>query len=102
MSRRPPRSPLFPYTTLFRSVPRQAIVDRGQLQGVYVVGQDKVANLRYVTLGKSLGEQVEILSGLEGGEQLVANPAGAELGGKIDRKSTRLNSSHPSTSYAVF
>lgn len=65
------------------TVPRPAIVDRGQLQGVYVVGQDKVANLRYVTLGKSLGEQVEILSGLEGGEQVVANPAGAELGGKI-------------------
>ena len=65
------------------TVPRPAILDRGQLQGVYVVGQDKVANLRYVTLGKTLGEQVEILSGLEAGEQVVANPAGAELGGKI-------------------
>jgi multidrug efflux pump subunit AcrA (membrane-fusion protein) len=35
-------------------IPRSAVVERGQLQGVFVLDQNKVANLRYVTLGKSM------------------------------------------------
>ena len=64
-------------------LPRSAIVERGQLQGVYVVGQDKLASLRYVTLGKSSANQVEVLSGLETGERVVANPGPQELSGKL-------------------
>ncbi len=63
-------------------VPRTAVVDRGQLQGVYVLGQDKTAELRYVTLGRPQGEGVEVLSGLQPGEQLVAAPGNRDLGGK--------------------
>src|SRR5437899_9155171 len=109
MIRRPPRSTLFPYTTLFRSdnaelkakvvqivpaadsasrsflvkielpvdtrlrsgllgwakfsrgerpslvIPRSTLVDRGQLQGVFVLDQNQVASLRYVTLGRVAG-----------------------------------------------
>src|SRR5690348_18075353 len=73
MIRRPPRSTLFPYTTLFRSVP--------DLRGVPGVG-DK--------------PHVEV-SCRRGGYL-----AGVGRTPRRDRKSTRLNSSHPSISYAVF
>lgn len=63
-------------------VPRTAVLDRGQLQAVYVVGNDKIANLRYVTLGKSVGERVEVLSGVQPGENLITEPGAQELGGK--------------------
>src|SRR5438876_4995655 len=71
MIRRPPRSTLFPYTTLFRSNE----IDAGP-----------------VYLKRPLS--------LAGSAQEIFERA-AELS-KIDRKSTRLNSSHPSISYAVF
>ncbi len=63
-------------------IPRAAILERGQLQGVYVIGVNGVAGLRYVTLGKTAGQQVEVLSGLQDGEKLVAAPGDRELGGK--------------------
>jgi multidrug efflux pump subunit AcrA (membrane-fusion protein) len=52
-------------------VAREAIVERGQLQGVYVVGQDNVARFRLVRTGQEHKGAVEILSGLSGGEQVV-------------------------------
>ena len=63
-------------------IPRTSLVERGQLQGVYVLDANQVAGLRYVTLGKSTGEQFEVLSGLQAGEKLVAAPGDRELGGK--------------------
>ncbi len=63
-------------------IPRAAILERGQLQAVYVIGVNRVAELRYVTLGKITGQQVEVLSGLQDGEKLVAAPEDRELGGK--------------------
>ena len=36
-------------------IPRSAVVERGQLQGIYVLDQNKVASLRYITLGKPSG-----------------------------------------------
>src|SRR5690242_21065712 len=72
MIRRPPRSTLFPYTTLFRSAaPEPALVR--ELDPL---------------LGEELGEERALLGG--------------EAGGAGDRKSTRLNSSHMSSSYTVF
>jgi multidrug efflux pump subunit AcrA (membrane-fusion protein) len=56
-------------------VPRQAIVERGQLQGVYVVGQDGTARFRLVRTGPVREEHVEILSGLASGEQIVVQGA---------------------------
>jgi multidrug efflux system membrane fusion protein len=63
-------------------VPQNALIHRGQLNGVYVVGKDNIASLRYVTLGKASANQVEVLSGLENGERIVAQPGEHELSGK--------------------
>src|SRR5260221_4709925 len=91
MIRRPPRSTLFPYTTLFRSHGRgDEQVERGQRRSP---GQ-LAAN------GEPLGVLVEhriddVDKGLVGGKEAVPS-------GEKDRKSTRLNSSHTVISYAVF
>lgn len=63
-------------------IPRAAVVERGQLQGVYVLDAEQVASMHYVTLGRTMGQQVEVLSGLQGGERLIAAPGDRELGGK--------------------
>jgi RND family efflux transporter MFP subunit len=63
-------------------IPRSAVIQRGQLQGVYVIGPDDVASLRYVTLGPPENDQVEVLSGLQAGEKVIAAPEGREFGGK--------------------
>jgi len=62
-------------------IPRSAVVVRGQLQGVYVIDAGQTASLRYITLGNPAGQQVEVLSGLQEGEKLVAEPGERELGG---------------------
>src|SRR5256885_11314531 len=83
MIRRPPRSTLFPYTTLFRS----SRPDAGHLRGVVV----PMARLLEPADIERLDEPGEL-------NGLVGRPA--SIG--IDRKSTRLNSSHLVISYAVF
>jgi membrane fusion protein, multidrug efflux system len=68
-------------------IPRSAVVERGQLQGVFVLDQNKFASLRYVTLGKPSGSEIEVLSGLQGGERFVANPGERNLNSKrIERE----------------
>lgn len=64
------------------SVPRSAVLEHGQLQSVYVVGERNLATLRYVTLGSPSDGGVEVLSGLAAGETIVVDPAGRELAGK--------------------
>src|SRR3712207_7784951 len=80
MIRRPPRSTLFPYTTLFRSIDRERVDDDAE-DGQRHQGREEK---RHVEVGAGAGHQV----------------ADADIGG--DRKSTRLNSSHANISYAVF
>ncbi|MGA2511680.1 MAG: efflux RND transporter periplasmic adaptor subunit [Candidatus Acidiferrales bacterium] len=63
-------------------IPQTSVVERGQLQGVYVLDANQIAGLRYVTLGTSIGEKVEVLSGLQDGDKIVAAPGDRELGGK--------------------
>jgi len=63
-------------------IPRTAVVERGQLQGVYGLDSEQIAGLHYVTLGRTSGQQVEVLSGLEDGEKILAAPGERELGGK--------------------
>jgi membrane fusion protein, multidrug efflux system len=63
-------------------IPRSAVVERGQLQGIYVLDQNKIASLRYITLGKPSGADVEVLAGLQNGERLVAKPGAVDLNGK--------------------
>src|SRR3712207_8044912 len=86
MIRRPPRSTLFPYTTLFRSQ----------------IGEPGEGEAR-------AGEEGEVGEGGEAPrvgqvDRAVGLDAGPDLGrhGDADRKSTRLNSSHANISYAVF
>src|SRR5256885_5200877 len=93
MIRRPPRSTLFPYTTLFRSLPidprQEVAVERGGDTLAIVVGRF---------------DHLRILAQI-GAEQQGAAPAAARCGTAQqheDRKSTRLNSSHLVISYAVF
>src|SRR3989442_12053100 len=73
MIRRPPRSTLFPYTTLFRSIPDER---RGEVVKAFVV--------------------------LKPGQQATSDEIIAFCRQSLDRKSTRLNSSHVRISYAVF
>jgi RND family efflux transporter MFP subunit len=64
------------------AVPAGAVLDRGQLQSVYVVAGGNIATLRYVTLGSRTDGQVEVLSGLAPGDLVIADPAGRDLAGK--------------------
>jgi RND family efflux transporter MFP subunit len=61
------------------TVPLRAVVRRGQLASVFVVGADHVARMRLITLGEIGGafdgEQAEVLSGLDAGESIVTTPA---------------------------
>jgi len=63
-------------------IPRTAVVVRGQLQGIFVLDQNKIATLRYITLGKPSGSQVEVLAGLQAGEELISDPDSREFSGK--------------------
>src|SRR3712207_7677623 len=102
MIRRPPRSTLFPYTTLFRSVERAAgeprlVAGRGEQRGRDAAQRVDGAQELFGVGG---------VAGAQDGRQVVARarraqaPVEALDGG--DRKSTRLNSSHANISYAVF
>jgi RND family efflux transporter MFP subunit len=55
------------------AVPRAALVDRGQLEGVYVVEPNGLAEYRLVKTGKTLGDHLEILSGLSDGEHIATS-----------------------------
>src|SRR5258708_29616015 len=74
MIRRPPRSTLFPYTTLFRSPPPSGAMCQGEVRLQYLIGPVK----------REMPPRLRAARGIP------------------DRKSTRLNSSHQIISYAVF
>lgn len=63
-------------------IPQTAAVDRGQLRGVYVVDSNSIAELRYVTFGNAVEHNIEVLSGLQAGEKLIADPGSREFSGK--------------------
>src|SRR2546425_8897553 len=76
MIRRPPRSTLFPYTTLFRSIPEDAVVPLQGATFVWVVNDGK-AERRSVALGVRTPGFVELTSGVQAGTQVVVG--GLEL-----------------------
>src|SRR3712207_8466947 len=91
MIRRPPRSTLFPYTTLFRSSPLE-LDGRGEApDGVAGAAQEERG-------GRPARERAVDVDGRR--VEYVAR--GDHRGDRADRKSTRLNSSHANISYAVF
>jgi RND family efflux transporter MFP subunit len=55
------------------AVPSAAVVDHGELQGIFVVGANGNVEFRLVKTGKTLGNQVEILSGLAAGEKIAVS-----------------------------
>jgi membrane fusion protein, multidrug efflux system len=61
--------------------PASAIVERGQLRGLYAVDASGTARWRLVTVGEAVRGQVEVLSGLSAGERIVIDPKGQELDG---------------------
>lgn len=63
-------------------IPQSSVVERGQLTGVYVVDANRIARLRYITLGALSGDRVEVLSGLKDGETLLSTPGHRDFGGK--------------------
>lgn len=64
-------------------VPASAIVERGQLQGLFVLQADAVASFRLVKLGKVLTEGIEILSGVDVGERIVVEGARNVVEGNV-------------------
>src|SRR3712207_8701879 len=88
MIRRPPRSTLFPYTTLFRSV------------------LDEVARLlpdeAWLTEFRLTGDQLVVAGFAARADALLGLLDASPMLREVDRKSTRLNSSHANISYAVF
>ncbi|MCC6486621.1 MAG: efflux RND transporter periplasmic adaptor subunit [Candidatus Hydrogenedentes bacterium] len=63
------------------TVPASAVFQRGQLTGVYALDENGVARLRLITTGKRFGSDVEVLSGLQAGETIVADNTGAVVDG---------------------
>src|SRR3712207_7269629 len=102
MIRRPPRSTLFPYTTLFRSNPhRHAFLDEGLAEYSAVLYFERQHGVEAAEgqLDAGLGLRYATML-LTGEDQIVDQPT-ADFPDP-DRKSTRLNSSHANISYAVF
>lgn len=64
------------------AAPAGAVVERGQLRGVFVVDSGGLAQWRVITTGQRAGEAMEVLSGLNEGEQIVVNPGAQDLDGK--------------------
>src|SRR3712207_8811367 len=90
MIRRPPRSTLFPYTTLFRS---SDFAELARKESDDTVSGSQGGDLGAFTKGQMVPEFDQVAFSLKEGE--VSQPI-------KDRKSTRLNSSHANISYAVF
>src|SRR5690242_21522625 len=96
MIRRPPTSTLFPYTTLFRSDPRP-------LAGVEKLAAGRRRRIGCRRIGRAgihHSESAPIFPQAGAGQKAVLQAGARHV--FEDRKSTRLNSSHMSISYAVF
>jgi RND family efflux transporter MFP subunit len=63
-------------------IPRSAVVARGSLSCAYVLDSQGIAQLRYLTLGATQGDLVEVLSGVSAGEKLVDTPSDRDIAGK--------------------
>src|SRR3712207_6994036 len=102
MIRRPPRSTLFPYTTLFRSLPfRRAALSFMRWQKRRGLLEPRDASPPGSVWWRAVNERL-LLDGCEA--VALLGRSGGEPSSQVvrDRKSTRLNSSHANISYAVF
>ena len=62
-------------------IPVNALVKEGQLTGIYTIGSGNVAILRWLRIGKTFGDQVEVLSGLSSNEQYIVSSDGKLFNG---------------------
>ena len=62
-------------------IPESALVKQGQLTGIYTVGSGNFAILRWLRIGKTYGDQVEVLSGLSTDEQYIVSAEGKLFNG---------------------
>src|SRR5256885_10303100 len=92
MIRRPPRSPLFPYPTLFRSISAGEEKQRPEQH-------ERFRQPPFGLIQSRRDEAPDLIQHHGRGEEQARDESDLELG---DRKSTRLNSSHLVISYAVF
>src|SRR5438874_6661179 len=92
MIRQPPRSPLFPYTTLFRST-LAVLIEPAEIGALGKVVSPRRASIRSGDKPNASAATCVMM---------VYIPVAADAFGLSDRKSTRLNSSHVEISYAVF
>jgi multidrug efflux pump subunit AcrA (membrane-fusion protein) len=66
-------------------IPRTAVVEEGQLAGVFVVDENNTAHFRLIRTGKDIGDSVEIISGLQPGQRYVVTiPPTLENGSKVE------------------
>src|SRR3712207_7826645 len=97
MIRRPPRSTLFPYTTLFRSrgqaIPSPVLLQ--QMSEAFVRAVHTLAATQHIPI-------IRFEPGVRKDEVAAEQRARFAATEGVDRKSTRLNSSHANISYAVF
>ena len=70
-------------------VPAGALVERGEVTGVYVLGEQDRVSLRQVRVGRRLDERVEILAGLDEGERVALDPLAASVALKQARKASK-------------
>src|SRR3712207_8716533 len=99
MIRRPPRSTLLPYTTLFRSWLRIGEREGAQLPKIFMVNwfrKDDEGRFLWPGFGENSRVLAWVFRRCDGEAEAVETAIGR------DRKSTRLNSSHANISYAVF
>ena len=68
-------------TTLL--LPKSAFIERGELASLFVVGNDQVARLRWVKIGRTLEQGVEILSGVDAGERVVVEASKGRDGAPV-------------------
>src|SRR3712207_7669018 len=94
MIRRPPRSTLFPYTTLFRSKIAGSMVFKEAARKADPALLEPLMAVEVVTPEDYMGDVIGDLNSRRGIIQAMEE--------RSDRKSTRLNSSHANISYAVF
>jgi hypothetical protein len=62
---------------------QSALVKQGQLTGVYTIGNGNVAILRWLRIGKTFGNEVEVLSGLSANEQYIISADGKLYNGAL-------------------
>src|SRR3712207_7948240 len=100
MIRRPPRSTLFPYTTLFRSTWKIPMAIAGLEQGQITIKNSSLVCGGGITIGNKFTRCM----GHHGSPELryAIQKSCDGYFYRLDRKSTRLNSSHANISYAVF